>query len=161
MWVAIGTEAEQDQRLYPSFRKQRPQLRLIGSTKCQTNMHFNESFQKHNGQWNHPKWSDWGQPFSLRQGTPKKLFHTNKATSLKGPESFNPIQAFVTPLTYITAYLENGLEFGVTAWSIFFLCIFLSESSAPPISPHVCCHGNHTTNRLFLKTGISNVFRLF
>ena len=64
-------------------------------------------------------------------------------------------------LTKITAYLQNGLQFGVTAFWLFFLCIFHSESSAPPISPHVCCHDNDTTNRLFLKTRISNVFRLF
>ena len=39
------------------------------------------------------------------------------------------------PLTYITAYLQNGLEFGVTALWIFFLCISLSEKFSSTNQP--------------------------
>ena len=55
-----------------------------------------------------------------------------------------------------------------TAWSLelllrefsFYVYSF-QKSSAPPISPRVCCHGNHATFRLFLKTRIATVFQVF
>ena len=69
-----------------------------------------------------------------------------------------------------------------TAWSLelllgafsFYVYSF-QKSSVPPISPHVCCHGNHATFRLimyvavatmqlfglFLRTQISIVFQVF
>ena len=55
-----------------------------------------------------------------------------------------------------------------TPWSLEFLLGEFSfyvysfqKSSVPPISPHVCCHGNHATFGLFLKTQISIVFQVF
>ena len=60
---------------------------------------------------------------------------------------FNPIQArghFVPP------HLNHSISskrLGV--WSYCFVTFFfvfsIRKSSVPPISPHVCCHGNHTT----------------
>ena len=37
----------------------------------------------------------------------------------------------------------------------------IQKSSVPPISPHVCCHGNHAFFGLFLKTQVSIVFKYF
>ena len=35
------------------------------------------------------------------------------------------------------------------------------KSSVPPISPHVCCHGNHATFRLIFESQNSIVFQVF
>ena len=74
-----------------------------------------------------------------------------------------PIRAGDTlfPLTKITEYLQSGLNFGVSASWPFFLVIFHSEFLVPPIGPHVCCNGNHTTFSMILKTLISIVFQVF
>ena len=42
-----------------------------------------------------------------------------------------------------------------------FYVFSIKKSLVPPISPHVCCHGNHTTFGLFLKTRIAIVFQVF
>ena len=63
------------------------------------------------------------------------------------------------PLTKITAYLQNGLEL---LFCDFCLYVFsIKKSSVPPISRHVCSHGNHAISGLFLRTRIAIVFQVF
>ena len=76
----------------------------------------------------------------------------------------NPIQArgpFVPPS-------RKSQRIFKTAWSLeLLLCQFsfylysIQKKSVPPISHHVCCHGNHEIFGLYLKTQISIVFKVF
>ena len=61
-------------------------------------------------------------------------FHTFR--QLKRDEALiPPLRRVVGPLTKITASLQNGLEFGVTALWLFFLCIFHSEKFSSTNQP--------------------------
>ena len=40
----------------------------------------------------------------------------------------------------------------------FFYVSFFQKSSVPPISPHVCCHGNQATFRLIFENSILDCF---
>ena len=42
-----------------------------------------------------------------------------------------------------------------------FYVFFVQKSSVPPISRHVCSHGNHAISGLFLRTRIAIVFQVF
>ena len=55
-----------------------------------------------------------------------------------------------------------------TAWNLeLLLCDFslyvfsIKKCSVPPISPQLCCHGNHATFWLILNTQIAIVFQVF
>ena len=75
---------------------------------------------------------------------------------------FNPIQArghFVPPSPKAQHMAWWSLELLLCDFS--FYVFFIQKSSVPPISPHVCCHGNHAIFGLFLETKISIVFQVF
>ena len=86
------------------------------------------------------------------------------ATCRTWVNDFNPIQArgaLCAPLTYITAYLPNGLEFGVTALGLFFICIYHSEKFSSTNQPTCMLPWQPCNFGLFLKTQISIVFQVF
>ena len=58
-------------------------------------------------------------------------------------------------------HIFNWLGVWSYSYVTFLFQNFPSERSVSPISPHVCCYGNHETFRLILKTRISVVFQVF
>ena len=90
----------------------------------------------------------------LATGAPKKpgldrvkTFFGHGALCAPSPKSQH---IFKTPLSLELLFCD------------FSFCVFsIQKCLVPPISPHVCFQGNHTTFDLNLKTRISIVFQVF
>ena len=65
------------------------------------------------------------------------------------------------PLTKITEYLQNDWEFRVKLRDFYVWYLSIQKFSVSPINSQLCCHRNHTTFSIILKTRISVVFRVF
>ena len=94
--------------------------------------------------------------------TAERIGRNNTRQACKdGMNSFNPIQAgghFVSPSPISQHIFKKAWSLELLLCEFSFYVFSVKKSSVPPISPHVCCHGNHATFWLNFENSNLNCF---